>query len=266
MDLCRRLSIPFLGLGLYQIDSAQEQGQIFVSDLHGGLVGGPAPAEPAFLQALGADPEPGAVPHQELDAVARGVAKNIDVTRGGIGLELMFDDRVQAVEGLAHVGGAGDDKNASGGTERDHCPGMESVRRSRANRQGDLIEDHSRLPSLASDDDPRGQLDRNQTVAGQRREGEFDDWLRANCSIAVGSPGTAQPVGQSGNADPIGFTKSPLRPTAGVVGIQESGALPRGMSFCHPPFSLGTVPALDGLDWTLTLARDLAWRHPLWNH
>ena len=129
---------------------------------------------------------------------------------------------------------------------------MESVRRSRANRQGDLIEDHSRLPSLASDDDPRGQLDRNQTVAGQRREGEFDDWLRANCSIAVGSPGTAQPVGQSGNADPIGFTKSPLRPTAGVVGIQESGALPRGMSFCHPPFSLGTVPALDGLDWTLT--------------
>lgn len=75
----------------------------------------PLPVKPALFEAFGANPESGAIPEQEFDAIAGPVAKDKDMTAGRILLELLGDDSVESVEAFSHVGKSGCDKHPGGG-------------------------------------------------------------------------------------------------------------------------------------------------------
>ena len=100
--------------------------------------------------AVGADPEPGAVPDEEFDAIARAVAEDVEMSRGGIGLKFVFYDRVKPVEAFAHVSVTGDDEDAGGGAEGDHVRAWKVALPDL--RLRDLGEDLGCLLGLAADE------------------------------------------------------------------------------------------------------------------
>ena len=75
----------------------------------------PVPAESALFKPFIAKPKSRSIPGENLDAGARGVAKNKEMAAGGIHPEAVGDDAVETVETLAHVRGTGDDEDAGGG-------------------------------------------------------------------------------------------------------------------------------------------------------
>ena len=75
----------------------------------------PLPMKSALFEAFGTDPESGAIPEKEFDAVAGPVAKDKDMTTGRILLELLGDDSVETVEAFSHVGKSGCYEHPGGG-------------------------------------------------------------------------------------------------------------------------------------------------------
>lgn len=54
-----------------------------------------------------------AIPSQDLDAVAAAIEEQEQVTREQFHIEVLTDQTAQPVETLTHVGGPGEDKDAS---------------------------------------------------------------------------------------------------------------------------------------------------------
>lgn len=76
---------------------------------------GGGPAEAAGFKSFRRDPGASSVEVEELDAIAALVGEDEkDVASGG-GLELVGGERVEAVEGLAHVAGVEREKDLEGG-------------------------------------------------------------------------------------------------------------------------------------------------------
>src|ERR1039458_7758267 len=68
-------------------------------------VGGLRPAEPPLLQALGADPQPAAIPEQEFHAIPLRVGEEEHVPAQRIAQQPVARQTVEAFEALAHVRG-----------------------------------------------------------------------------------------------------------------------------------------------------------------
>ena len=110
-DLCQgpvgfarvAFTIPATWLRLLQIDAAQEHRELFVRDRRRALRRVPIPAESSLLEAFGADPKTRSVPEENLDAVARGVAKDEEMSAGWIEPEAVGDDAVKAIETLSLI-------------------------------------------------------------------------------------------------------------------------------------------------------------------
>src|ERR1035437_3007061 len=100
------LPVPWTVRGVRQIDTSQQQRQLFVPERHLRLrVGGPRPSEPSLLQALGAYPQAAAVPEQQFQTIALRVGKQEDVPAQRIALQPVAHPTVEALEAFAHVRG-----------------------------------------------------------------------------------------------------------------------------------------------------------------
>ena len=76
--------------------------------------------EATLFETFGADPEPGTIPDEKLDAIAGTIAEGEDMTAQRVLLKLVRDDTVEPIKALPHVGGTGDDEDTGRGAQCDH--------------------------------------------------------------------------------------------------------------------------------------------------
>src|SRR5271169_1975862 len=99
MSFWRSFPVPPLVLGCGQIDPTQQQRKLFVTQDDLALrIAGLRPGETPFLQPLGADPESAAVPDQDLQAIALGVAEQEKVPAKRVARQSIPDQTVQLLE------------------------------------------------------------------------------------------------------------------------------------------------------------------------
>jgi len=121
MSLGGSLPVPPLVLGFGQIDSTQQQRQLFVTQYDLALrIAGWRPGEASFLQPLGTDPESASVPHDDLQPIALAVAEQEQVPAQRLTRQTIADETVQPLEPLAHVGDPGGQIDSCGWSQPKH--------------------------------------------------------------------------------------------------------------------------------------------------
>src|SRR5450432_2496888 len=96
--------MPCPATGLRQIDTAEKQHEFFVAE--GDFVSFFAsfrPPEASLLQALGAYPEPAAIPEEQFQPIALRVGKHEDVPAQRVARQTVADQTVESLKSLAHV-------------------------------------------------------------------------------------------------------------------------------------------------------------------
>jgi len=122
MMLCRALdTMPGPAAGLRQIDAADQQHELFVAESDSTFFAlGCRPAESAFLQTFGAYPEAAAIPEEKLQAIALRVGEQKDVAAERVAGQAVAHESEESFEAFAHVGGAGGEIEACGGSDTEH--------------------------------------------------------------------------------------------------------------------------------------------------
>src|SRR5580704_18383600 len=113
--------MPCPAAGLRQIDTAEKQHEFFVAE--GDFVsffGRFRPPEASLLQALGAYPEPAAIPEQQFQPIARRVGKQKDVPAQRVARQPVANQTVESFKSLAHIRRSGGKIDARGRPHAEH--------------------------------------------------------------------------------------------------------------------------------------------------
>src|SRR5277367_6951473 len=113
--------MPCPAPGLRQIDTAEKQHEFFVAE--GDLVSLCArfrPPETSLLHALGAYPQPAAIPEQKFQPIALRVGKQKNVAAQRIARQPVAHQTVESFKSLAHVRRSGGKIDARGRPDAEH--------------------------------------------------------------------------------------------------------------------------------------------------
>src|SRR5580698_545341 len=120
--------MPCPPAGLRQIDTAQKQHEFFVAE--GDFVAFFVrfrPPETSLLKALGAYPEPTAIPEQQFQPITLRVGKHKDVPAQRVARQPVANQTVESFESLTHVRRSGGKIDARGRPDAEHDQASSAV-------------------------------------------------------------------------------------------------------------------------------------------